>query len=388
MSTTTLTPQILSGGYAITRGGRYKIEENVSFLGRLGLEIAASNVLLDLGNYIMSGGILTNSVIRIRKEQRNVTITGTLGQVKGGISAVAIGNSCRNIKLESLKVYGFYYAGIVIRASFGVTLTNCSIGRAAAAPAGTVFGVIALPNGGFAGASRIMNDQNISNIKATGGDGLTFRRVDIFDITPLSKQDLKEQLRTEADKNCCFGSLQDKARKKRLAEAEPSIVTIGGFMQNTSCPRPELALNLTDNLQQRVSVLGSAYSEELALLEREFNSMNFKNLVELVGAGAHAYSSFNWKNVVGVGRGSDLTIAPPSVLPKEFQIRNEYDSKFGTRSTMLIKNTILPPSIEEVLVEKTELSKVPLGVINVQVRQQSSVVGPYIPGAMGSAIIC
>ena len=358
MNVTELTPDMLSGGYSITRGGQYKISENVRFFGFLGLDIAASNVALNLGSYIVRGSMLTNAVIRIRRGQRNINVSG--GHVKGGINTVVIGNACKNIDLENLHVSGFYFAGIVIRASNRITLTSCSIGRAASAPATSLFGIVALPSGGFTAASQIMNGDKLSDAKATGGDGLTMHRVEISDITPL---------------NCLL--LPD------LNEAEPNIVTLGGFIQNTTCPRPLQTLNLTNNLQRMASVLGSAYSEEIALLERE---IDFVDLVELAGVGIHAYSTFNWKSVVGIS--SELTVELPSFLPKEFKFRRtDFGSAWGTRSAMLIKNTLISPEVDEEILRESQLSKVPLGVTYVQISQQSSIVGPFIPGAMGSSVM-
>ena len=69
---------MLCGCYSITRGGQYKISENVRLLGLLGLEIVASNVALNLGSYIVSGGMLTYAIIRIRKGQKNIIISGGL----------------------------------------------------------------------------------------------------------------------------------------------------------------------------------------------------------------------------------------------------------------------------------------------------------------------
>ena len=155
-------------------------------------------------------------------------------------------------------------------------------------------------------------------------------------------------------------------------------------MQNTTCARPLQTLGLTTDLSRRVSVLGSVFSEDIALLERQ---IDFVDVVELVGVGVHAFSTFNWRNVVGVA--SELTTALPAFLPREIRYRrSEYGRAWGMRSAMLTKNTSLSSEIEDEILDKTQLSKIPLGVTHVQVSQSSSVVRPFLPGAMGSSTVC
>lgn len=372
MSVSDLTPDMLSRGYTINRSGNYRLTSSVSFVGVRGLEIAASGVNLDLSGYGLDGASITDTVVKLRKGRARFELFN--GHITGGIHGIIIDALGRDITLKCIHVSKFLFAGLILKPCKRVFLTNFSVGRAAAAPVGTLFGILALPLGGFSAAAKITEGRDVSAINAEGGDGLVLRRVEIYNISPLSDETTPPQTMLR-DTPSCF----DKKAPPRYIEAEPSITTANGYRENSSCVRDTLpdGLGLTHSLTRRVEVLGSAYPREVVqVLAASLSIMR--------GAGVHACMLFNWSKTEGIP--AELTISHPSPLPRKYIVfKSELLTGWCERTSLTIQSTIKSKVRDKEEVE--EMSRIPLGITFVQVKQASSIVGPRLPGAMGSTTI-
>jgi hypothetical protein len=253
------------------------------------------------------------------------------------------------VRVENLYVANFLFAGLVTRPSRDVAITSCTFGRARSAPAGSVFGIVALPKGGFSSADKIMRGLPVRSALADGGTGLVFSRVSVSDVCPLSPA------------GC--------------AAAAPFITDAGGQQMNTDSDgdvRPCRAYNLTHDPKARVRRLGA--------VPRPAPEAPEPDAVE--SAGAHAVALFNWLDVRGVP--SELSIERPSTIPG--------CRGWGGSSALLEMQT--PRALSLALARRAapqnaeeELAQVPLGVRYVRQRQDAAPLGAFVPGALGSFVI-
>ena len=333
-----ITAAMLIQGYTISRPGNYRLEGSAAVVGRRGLVISASDVSVDLQGYSMEGSSITNAVIELEGQQANITVCD--GAVRGGLQGLFIGFNCRNVSFQNLYVANFRFAGLVMKPSRDIAVTSCTFGRAHSAPTGSLFGIVALPKGGFSSANKIMQGAPVRSDLVNGGEGLVFSRVTVSDICPLLATGCPHQ-------------------------APPFITDVGGFRINTSSDsdsRPCRVLNLTHDLGQRFRLLGSIPRPDPKAPEAK----------TITSAGAHAVALFNWLRVQGVPH--ELSILRPSSIPG--------CRGWGTSSALLEMQSqrAAPQHAAE------ELAQVPLGVVYVRMRQDATPPGAYVPGAMGSFV--
>ena len=342
-----LTPAMLVEGFVISVPGDYRLEASAAIWSRRGLVVAASDVSLDLQGYSLEGSSRTDAVIEVEAGRANVLIRD--GAVRGGFQGVFIGLDCSDVRVENLYVANFCFAGLVTRPARDVAITSCTFGRARSAPTGSVFGVVALPKGGFSSADKIMQGLPVRSALADGGRGLFFSRVTVSDVCPLSPG------------GCALTA--------------PFITDAGGLQLNVSGDadvRPCRAYNLTHDPKARVRRLGA--------IPRPAPEAPEPDAVE--SAGAHAVTLFNWLDVRGVP--SELSIERPATIPG--------CRGWGGSSALLEMQT--PRALSQAQAQRAaprnaedELAQVPLGVRYVRQRQDASPPGVFVPGALGSFVI-
>lgn len=383
-----LDPLLLQGGYTISRPGSYALAASVAFVGRKGLVIAASGVHLDLKGYALDGSTLTEALIKVEPGKANVRIQD--GSLSGGERSLYVGAKASGVELLNLHAYGFSFAGFELHASQAISLTSCSVGRASRAPYGSVFGILALPAGGFAQAKRIMAGGDVPSTKAAaarGGKNIQFLRCSVGDVTPLLSEECRQVLSSTAATipNCDYSSCFEDSRRavhKRSVQwhaqkaAAPHITDAGGVRVNSSgCRVVVTGVMPTQDLRRRSEILGSSYggSQSDADVGPAFGVVQ--------GAGVHALTLFNWTQVRGIP--AEVAVTFPSPLPLCDQ-SVEPLSAWGARSGILIKNSLDDPRSQ--LVDLEDLSQVPLGIMNVRVQQAARPYGGWLPGAAGSYI--
>jgi len=371
-----LNPFSLQGGYTISEAGSYALAGSVSFVGRKGLVIAVSGVRLDLQGFALDGSSLTEAVIKVEPGKANVRIQD--GALSGGERSLHVGARASRVELLNLYAYGYSFAGFEIHASQAISLTSCRIGRACRAPYGSVFGIVALPAGGFAQADRIMRGAAAERTDALGGKNIRFSRCSVGDVTPLLTEECQQGLLVLPD--CPSSCFDDRARVRRSAEwraesAAPQIVDAGGFRLDASnCRVVGTGVTPTQDLGRRSQILGLSYGNG--------NGADVDPTLGVVlGAGVHALTLFNWTQVHGVP--AEVAVSFPSPLPLCGQTVDPQPA-WGARSGILDKNTLNDPRSE--LVDPEELSQVPLGVTHVRVLQAARPGGVWVPGAAGSYI--
>ena len=371
-----LNSSSLQGGFTISEAGSYELAGPVSFVGRKGLVIAVSGVRLDLQGFALDGSSLTEAVIKVEPGKANLRIQD--GALSGGERSLYVGARASGVELLNLHAYGYSFAGFEIHASRAISLTSCRIGRASRAPYGSVFGIVALPAGGFAQAGRIMRGAASERTDALGGKSIRFLRCLVGDVTPLLTEECQRGLPVLPD--CPPSCFDDRARVRRSAEwraksAAPQIVDVGGVRLNASDCRVIISgVTPTQDLGRRSQILGSSYGNG--------NGADVDPTLGVVlGAGMHALALFNWTQVHGVP--AEVAVSFPSPLPLCDQTV-EPQPAWGARSGVLDKNSLDDPRSE--LVNPEELSQVPLGVTHVRVRQAARAGGAWIPGAAGSYI--
>lgn len=329
-----LTPRMLERGHRIIKSGIYALSGNASILSLTGLVIGVSDVTLDLQGFAVKSHLPgLEAILEIAPGLRNVAVLN--GTLYGSERAVYINSKCAAVTLTDLSISGYSFAGIVVRVGKNIRLTRCFVGRAASLPFASLFGVLALPEGGLPEADRILravSDQ-------PGGDGLSFQDCAVADITPRFSSPLPKLDECERD---CF------TRTKRYrCHSRPFITDLGG-----------------GNAQDRTNCQAEAPGV-LTSLEPRYNIV--------VGAGAHGVLIFNWRNVDDDG----LQVAlPTEIAPCQSPLRLQ--PAWGGRSAFV--NTFRPL----LDVPTDELSQVPLSILNVSATQVSQPGGAWVPGALGS----
>ena len=365
-----LTPDMLAWGYTITHPGTYTLVGRTWLLGTEGIRIEASGVTLDLQGFTIMGNPETKACISLKRGATRVRVQD--GSVQGGERAVFSRGGGSSLRFQNLHIFGFTFAAFLLLPSRGVHLTNCSVGRASAAPYGSLFGVVALPAGVFRAAERLLQNASLESSDVAGGVGLTFERVTISDITPLFTERAPEP-RDERPPDSCFSRRYPSRRQRTRDEA---CITDTGFRVNMSgCEAPTDGAFPTSNLQRRQQVLGDL------LRELPDGSSSQLDWSQIEGAGCHAVAIFNWKDVVGLH--SDTDVATPSDLPKSRQSAR-FQSAWGGDSATLVRN--ITDGTE--YVEPDELADYPLNSEATQVLQNSRPIGAYVLGALGSYIVC
>ena len=284
-----LTGAMLANGYRIEQSGTYTLADGGALYSSVaGLTVAVSNVRLELAGNALEGTATTEILLEIEAGLSNVTIKGP-GRITGGVRGVHIARGCSYVEIDGVcSVEAFTFAGIVIEAGDHITLSDVCIGSAAAAPLATVFGVIALPAGGFCAADKLLRGATVAARPARGGTALTLHRVTVQDISPHSDKELAR-----------LGA--------RLREdAYPSVVDVGHRV-NASGPRA----------MSRTATVPAAWPR--------------RHSVE--GAGAHGVAIFNWQSTTGV---DSARVACPSPL-------NTFEAPlahWGDCSAVLALNTL------------------------------------------------
>jgi hypothetical protein len=341
--TTSLTPSMLLEGYTIERAGHYELESSAAIMGRGGVVIAASGVALDLRGRALSGSSITDNIIRVSANVSDVQVYD--GAIEGGLQGLYVQSGCANVSLRNLYISSYRFAALVIKPSRDVSIHSCLVGRAHSAPKGSIFGIVALPQGGFPAAERIISGASVRRSATAGGDGLVFARVTIEDITPLRSS------RTGA-----------RSGREQL-QGVPCITDIGFPLNSSSSAAPPMSLGLTHDLKRRVQVLGS--------IPRD--APEPADVSAVTDAGAHGLVLINWLNVRGLSSETRLSLPSP-LFACSFK-----GSGWGSRSALLE----LRAQGEPVPVDEEDLSQIPLGVAIVRVRQSATPPGAFVPGAAG-----
>ncbi len=353
-----LLPRDLAGGFTVSTSGSYELTGSVSFLGKTGLTVAASGVLLDLGGHCLTGDAAAPSLLTVASNVTHVRIRD--GSVLGGQRCLVVEEGAREVALENLHFGGFAFAGVVLEAARNVTLRSCLVGRATSAPWASLFGVVALPRGGFPAAAKLLAGRVAR--EGSSGRGLRLERLSVADITPLP-------------------SAADEAfPASRWADPQPSIVDTG-FRINTSCAYPVLpqGLGLSHSLARRSEVTGAArLAPPLSSAPQQYPTVT--------NAGVHALALIGWWDIEGAP--SATSLSEPSVLPPRFRLPldSEEPLVWAARSAFL---HVAPAKAEMAaadLKEEGEVAQVPLGVRWVSSRTASRPVGPFLPGASGSYV--
>lgn len=364
-----LTSQMMMTGYTITQSGNYELIETICFMSFKGLEIAARNVTLNMNNYSLCGSIITDAVIKLQNFTNDFKIFK--GSVRGGVHGVVLGKSCKNIEVDHLNISEFSFAGFVMKACHHVKISNCTIERALSAPAGSLFGFIGLPLGGFSAASQVLRGRDISAKKSVGGTYLKLVNVNIDNITPIDREKMKlfDEYYSNIDRTKAL---------RTYNQMSPSIVTSEGHIQNSTCPRTIELLNITEDLGRKEAVLGSLYN----LLDDTL--ANPSDFAEIVGAGVHGFSLINWTKVFGLP--SQVSTTLPSPLPAKYVISDLISPEWGPRSAVLIRQPPATSSEDPDILEG--LSQTPISVTYCMVKQENSVSSPCLLGATGSTVVC
>jgi hypothetical protein len=269
------------------------------------------------------------------------------GRVSGGERCVHVGAGCEDVLLQGLCLGDFLFAGLVLQASRRVRLASLRVERAARAPFNSLFGVVALPSGGFAAADKLLRAAPVADASARGGAGLVLEDVSVQDVTPVDP---------------CPGL---------RPASEPSVVDVDGYRINArACYFRLSGFSPTQDLRRRVAILGSIYEDvvEPFLLK----------VIE--GAGAHAVLLVNWRRVEGLRQ---LRAAVPSRMPTLFAIDFPFLAAWGSRGGVSVVDTLDKELDPE---DKTLLAREPLGVSVSRLTQDALPRGAYVPGRKGTLV--
>lgn len=115
---------IVDAGATITTPGNYRLSRNLTVASGIGINIASSDVFLDLNNYELIGTGGTTG-INIPSDLSNITIKN--GIIRDFTVGIGIDTGIENFIFENLRCFGSGLSGIVFVSGSNVQLINCIV---------------------------------------------------------------------------------------------------------------------------------------------------------------------------------------------------------------------------------------------------------------------